>query len=185
MAAPVPLLPPTGVGTRSFDRGLTLAKVVAFAPHPLTFSEVAEIADLPKSTAFRLLGALQRGGLVERDDDGRYHTGWLLHGLRQPGPSALRCELTTDPEFLGFLSERLTEEIVATTHRRLTSSDPEARIDHGLEVLHELLLALRRGELPDDTTLQLLIQAYADHADFRQEWRRPQQYAARVARRRG
>jgi DNA-binding transcriptional ArsR family regulator len=185
MAAPAPLLHPTGVGTRSLDRGLTLAKVVAFAPHPLTFSEVAEIADLPKSTAFRLLGALQRGGLVERDDDGRYHTGWLLHGLRQPGTSVLRHELTSDPEFLGFLSERLTEEIVATTHRRMMSSDPGARIDPGLEVLHELLQVLRRGELPDDTTLQLLTQAYADHPDFHEEWRRPQQYAARLARRRG
>ncbi len=184
MAAPA-LLHPTGVGTRSLDRGLTLAKVVAFAPHPLTFSEVAEIAELPKSTAFRLLGALQRGGLVERDDDGRYHTGWLLHGLRQPGTSALRRELTADPDFLAFLSERLTEEIVATTHRRITSSDPEARIEHGLEVLHELLQTLRRGGLPDDTTLQLLIQAYADHPDFQQDWRRPQQYAARLARRRG
>src|SRR3954464_4826849 len=177
MAAP--LLHPTGAGTQSLDRGLTLAKVVAFAPHPLTFTEVAELAALPRATAFRLLGALQRGGLVERDGDGRYHPGWLLHGLRQPCASAVRRELTADAAFLEFLSERLTEEIVATTHRRLTSSDPEARIDPGLEVLNELLQVLRRGELPDDTTLQLLTQAYGGHPDFRQEWRRPQEYAAR------
>jgi DNA-binding transcriptional ArsR family regulator len=180
-----PLVQPVGVGTRSLDRGITLAKVVAFAPNPLTFSEIAELARLPKSTAFRLLGALQRGGLVERDRDGRYHTGWLLHGLRQSGISSLRGHLTADPEFLAFLSERLTEEVIATTHRRMTSDDPQAGMDRGLEMLHELLEALRRGDLPDDTTLQLLTQVYADHPRFRPEWRRPHEYAARLARRRG
>lgn len=174
-----------GVGTRSLDRGIALAKVVAFAPNPLTFSEIAELARLPKATAFRMLGALQRGGLVERDGDGRYHTGWLLHGLRQSTASSLRHHLTADPEFLAFLSERLTEEVIATTHRRTTSADPHVRIDRGLEVLNDVLDVLRHGALPDDTTLQLLIQAYADHTDFRPEWRRPHEYAARLARRRG
>ena len=183
MAQPLPH--PTGVGTRSLDRGLTLAQVVAFAPRALTFSEIAEVAQLPRSTAFRLLGALQRGGLVERDGEGRYHPGWLLHGLHRPGPTVVRRELAADPEFLAFLSERLTEEVIAATHRRTTAADPDGRIERGLAVLDELLGQLSRGELPDDTSLQLLTRAYAEHPQFRAEWRRPQEYAARLARRRG
>lgn len=178
-----PVLQPTG--TRSLDRGLSLAQVVACAPRPLTFTEAAELARLPKSTAFRLLGALQRGGLVERDRDGRYHPGWLLHGMRSATTSHLRRALAEDEEFLSFLSERLTEEVIGVTRRRECSADPDARVERQLALLDELLRQLEAGDLPDDTTLQLLTQAYADHPDFQQDWRRPQAYAARVARRRG
>jgi hypothetical protein len=178
-----PGIQPTG--TRSLDRGLSLVQVVACAPRPLTFTEAAELARLPKSTAFRLLGALQRGGLVERDQDGRYHPGWLLHGMRSSATSHVRRALAEDEEFLSFLSERLTEEVIAVTRRRECATDPEAHVERQLAVLDELLRRLRSGDLPDDTTLQLLTQAYAGHPEFREEWRRPQVYAARVARRRG
>ena len=155
----------------------TLAEVVAFAPQPLTFAEITETARLPKSTAFRLLGGLQRRGLVERDQDGRYHAGWLLHGLRRDRPSPVRVRLATDHEFLVFLHERLTEEIVAGTHRRTTAASSSGATA-GLQLMNDLVTSLRRGVLPDDATLQLLIQAYAGHPDFRTEWRRPQEYAA-------
>jgi hypothetical protein len=178
-----PGLHPTG--TRALDRGLSLVQVVACAPGPLTFTEAAELARLPKSTAFRLLGALQRGGLVERDQDGRYHPGWLLHGMRSPSTSHVRRALARDDDFLSFLSERLTEEVIAAPRRRECAGDPDARLERQLAVLDELLRQLGAGDLPDDTTLQLLTQAYAEHPEFLEEWRRPQAYAARFARRRG
>jgi DNA-binding MarR family transcriptional regulator len=184
-ALPPPVSTSTGAGTRSLDRGISLAKIVAFAPRALSFSEIAEAARVPKSTAFRLLGALQRGGLVERDTDGRYHAGWLLLGIRQPGTTALRRHLAGDAEFLAFLSERLTEEIISATHRRMSGGAAGDGPDPGLQLLDELVRTLRRGELPDDTTLQLLTTAYCEHPDFRTEWRRPGEYAARLARRRG
>jgi hypothetical protein len=71
------------------------------------------------------------------------------------------------------LSERLTEEIIATTHRRTTSAASDAHTERCLVVLDDLLLNLARGALPDDTTLHLLTRAYADHPEFRPEWRHP------------
>ena len=172
-----PVLPPAVTGTRSLDGGPTPAEIVTSAPQPPTFAEVTEISRLPKSTAFRLLGALLCGGLVDRDGDGRYHSGWLLHGLRGHTPSQLRRQLAADEAFLGFLSERLTEEIICATHRRETAANSSSGTNAGLQLMDDLVLSLQRGALPDDTTLQLLVRAYAAHPDFRAEWRSPQEYA--------
>src|SRR5262245_48071611 len=63
---------------------------------PCGVSEIGRALGLPKSSAHRLLGALGRRGLVERDEQGRYRTGFALLALglgaleREPLATAAR-----------------------------------------------------------------------------------------------
>jgi DNA-binding IclR family transcriptional regulator len=51
---------------QALDRGLRLLTLIAESPHPLSRSEVARLAGLNPSTAFRLLATLEAHGLIER-----------------------------------------------------------------------------------------------------------------------
>jgi DNA-binding IclR family transcriptional regulator len=68
-----PERPPTG--TQAVDRAARLVTEVVHAPDSVTFTELAAATGLAKSTTSRLLDALERGGLVRRDDDGRFRPG--------------------------------------------------------------------------------------------------------------
>ena len=62
-------------GTQAVDRAARLVTEVVHAPGSVTFTELAAATGLAKSTTSRLLVALERGGLVRRDDDGRFRPG--------------------------------------------------------------------------------------------------------------
>jgi hypothetical protein len=63
------------VGVQSVDRAITVLEVLARRGEARV-SEVAAEIDVHKSTAFRLLGALERRGLVEQAGDrGKYRLG--------------------------------------------------------------------------------------------------------------
>lgn len=64
-------------GTRAIDRAALLLVRVVESSEPETVTELAEVTGLPKSTASRLVAALERQGLVQRDG-GR--------GSIRPGP---------------------------------------------------------------------------------------------------
>ena len=51
----------------SLDRGLRLLQAFAARPSPMTLSEIAAAADLPRATARRILFTLQHGGYVTSD----------------------------------------------------------------------------------------------------------------------
>jgi DNA-binding IclR family transcriptional regulator len=55
----------------------------------LTPAEIARRAELPSSTAHRLVGDLAEAGLLERDDDGGYRVGLRLWELATRGSQAL------------------------------------------------------------------------------------------------
>ena len=65
----------TPTGTQAVDRAVRLVTEVVHAPDSVTFTELAAATGLAKSTTSRLLVALERGGLVRRDDDGRFRPG--------------------------------------------------------------------------------------------------------------
>lgn len=62
-----------------------------------TATEIARRAELPSSTAHRLVGELVEQGLLERDEEGRVHLGMRLWELALRGSSALRLRQAALP----------------------------------------------------------------------------------------
>ncbi len=71
----------TSPGTTAVDRGADLLVRVLEAERPVALTELASAAGIPKSTASRLVSALERRGLVEQDGE---------RGRLRPGPAILR-----------------------------------------------------------------------------------------------
>ena len=65
-------------GTQAIDRAADLLVSVVESPRALGVSELAERSGLPKSTTSRLVGALERRGLVQRAGDRRVVPGPVL-----------------------------------------------------------------------------------------------------------
>ncbi len=68
-------------GTAAIDRGADLLVRVLESEEPVALGELASAAGLPKSTASRLVSALERRGLIEQDGE---------RGRLRPGPAILR-----------------------------------------------------------------------------------------------
>jgi IclR family transcriptional regulator, acetate operon repressor len=68
-------------GTTAIDRGAELLVRVLESEQPVALSELASASGIPKSTASRLVSALERQGLVEQDGE---------RGRLRPGPAILR-----------------------------------------------------------------------------------------------
>jgi DNA-binding IclR family transcriptional regulator len=68
-------------GTAAVDRGAELLLLVLESEQPIALSELAAAAGIPKSTASRLVSALERRGLIEQDGE---------RGRLRPGPAILR-----------------------------------------------------------------------------------------------
>jgi len=75
----------------------------AKAPY-LTLTEIADRAGLARSTAHRLLGELEREGLVERWPDRTYRLGVRLYELASRTPGALGLRETARPFLIGVQS---------------------------------------------------------------------------------
>ena len=65
-------------GTQAIDRAADLLVSVVESTRPLGIGELSERAGLPKSTTSRLVGALERRGLVQRAGDRRVAPGPVL-----------------------------------------------------------------------------------------------------------
>lgn len=70
-----------GRGTTAIDRGAELLVRVLESEQPVALAELASASGIPKSTASRLVSALERQGLVEQDGE---------RGRLRPGPAILR-----------------------------------------------------------------------------------------------
>jgi IclR family acetate operon transcriptional repressor len=68
-------------GTTAVDRGADLLVRVLESEEPVALTDLATAAGLPKSTASRLVSALERRGLIEQDGE---------RGRLRPGPAILR-----------------------------------------------------------------------------------------------
>ena len=80
-------------GTQAVDRAAALIDLVVRAPDPLSFTELSDETGLARSTTSRLLAALERTDLVERDGSGGYIAGPLfaLHAaIHDPWPQVAR-----------------------------------------------------------------------------------------------
>src|SRR5215470_11156261 len=65
-------------GTQAVDRAARLLTEVVHSPGSVTFTELAAATGLAKSTTSRLLLALERNGLVRRDEAGRFRPGEMF-----------------------------------------------------------------------------------------------------------
>lgn len=65
-------------GTQSIDRAAELLVRVVESDEPTSVGELAETTGLPKSTTSRLVGALERQGLVQRDGRASIRPGPVL-----------------------------------------------------------------------------------------------------------
>jgi IclR family acetate operon transcriptional repressor len=80
-------------GTQAVDRAAALVDLVVRADEPVSFTELSDETGLARSTTSRLLAALERTDLVERDPSGGYVAGPLfaLHAaLHDPWPQVAR-----------------------------------------------------------------------------------------------
>jgi DNA-binding IclR family transcriptional regulator len=84
---------PAAAGTQAVDRAAALVDLVVRATEPVSFTELSEETGLARSTTSRLLAALERTDLVERDTSGGYVAGPLfaLHAaIHDPWPQVAR-----------------------------------------------------------------------------------------------
>ena len=80
-------------GTQAVDRAALLVSTVVQADEPLSFADLQDACDLPKSTTSRMLTALERSELLERTEDGSYVAGglfWLYAARHDPGEDLVR-----------------------------------------------------------------------------------------------
>jgi IclR family acetate operon transcriptional repressor len=92
-------------GTKAIDRAAQLLVRVVESSEPQTVTELAETTGLPKSTASRLVSALERQGLVQRDGE---------RGSIRPGPVLVNFAWRSLPrsdlvELCGPALDRLAE----------------------------------------------------------------------------
>ena len=73
--------PSVPLGTTAVDRSAELLLRVLESAHPVALTDLAEATGIPKSTASRLVSALERRGLIEQDGE---------RGRLRPGPAILR-----------------------------------------------------------------------------------------------
>src|SRR5699024_1794655 len=100
-------------GTQSIDRAAEILSLVVRADDPISYTEVVEATELARSTASRLLSALERNGLVERDGDGLYRGGPLFATHASRFDRVENLVAAADPT-LQRMSEETVEKVNST-----------------------------------------------------------------------
>ena len=93
-------------GSQAIDRAAQLVRQVVDAKRSVTFAELAESSGLAKSTASRILSALERNGLLRRDPSGAFLPGdaFVRYALRGNAETDLVSVAFPYLERLGELS---------------------------------------------------------------------------------
>jgi DNA-binding IclR family transcriptional regulator len=115
---------PTSGGVQSVDRAISVLEILARKGEARVTEVAAEIA-VHKSTAFRLLTALEERGLVEQDADrGRYRLGFGI--LRLAGAVSARMEVNR----LGRpVCERLARDLGETVNIAVVRAHYAVNVD--------------------------------------------------------
>ena len=97
-------------GTQAVDRAARLLSEVVHASDPVSFTELAVVTGLAKSTTSRLLLALERNHLVRRDDHGRFLPGEMFVSFAWRGGAEAGLVAVAQP-FLERLGKATGETI--------------------------------------------------------------------------
>lgn len=100
-----------GPVTRTLSRAIAILHVFSETRPELGVTEIGELTGLDKSTVYRLLSALQQGGLIEQNaETTRYHLGFGL--LRLAGLALQHLDLPRVARpYLQALSDRTQETV--------------------------------------------------------------------------
>lgn len=122
-------------GTQAVDRAALLVSTVVQADGPLAFAEIADECGLPRSTTSRLLTALERTELLERNEAGSYVAGplfWRYASRHDPFEEVARIA--------GPVLAHLGEETGETVNLGMPRGD---RVVHVAQVDSRYLLGTR------------------------------------------
>lgn len=111
-------MPEAGTGTQAVDRAAALVATIVHADQPLSFADLQEASGLAKSTTSRMLAALERGGLLERDAGGSYVAGrlfWLYAARHDAWEELVRLARPA--------MERIGEETSESVHLSVARGD--------------------------------------------------------------
>jgi IclR family transcriptional regulator, acetate operon repressor len=97
-------------GTQAVDRAARLLAEVVHSADPVTFTGLSAATGLAKSTTSRLLLALERNGLVRRDDHGRFLPGEMFVSFAWRGGAEAGLVAVAQP-FLDRLGKATGETI--------------------------------------------------------------------------
>ncbi|MGI9155365.1 MAG: IclR family transcriptional regulator [Marmoricola sp.] len=174
----------TSTGTQAIDRAALLVATVVRADEPLSFLDLHDECGLPKSTTSRLLTALERTELVERNESGAYVAGplfWLYATRHDPWDELVRLA--------GPTLERIGEETGETVNLSVTRGDrvvQVAQVDSTFllgtrdwtqiddvpvhcSALGKVLLAYGVLDLPEGELEELTPRTVTDHATLRRQ----------------
>lgn len=178
---------PTRTGTQSIDRAAQLLVYVVESAVPPSVGELSEHTGLPKSTTSRLVGALERQGLVQRDP---------ARGALKPGPVLLRYARreTSGPDLvelarsalerlarvsgetanLGVATSTAVEMLDQRDSRHILGSTNWVgqRVPHHGSVIGKVFLADGALPVPDGPLEQLAPRTITDPAELRRDLER-------------
>ena len=97
-------------GTQAVDRAARLLSEVVHSADPMTFTGLSATTGLAKSTTSRLLLALERNGLVRRDDHGRFLPGEMFVSFAWRGGAEAGLVAVAQP-FLDRLGKATGETV--------------------------------------------------------------------------
>jgi len=151
-------------GTQAVDRAARLLAEVVHSADPMTFTGLSATTGLAKSTTSRLLLALERNGLVRRDDHGRFLPGEMFvsfawRGGAQAGLVAVAQpflerlgKATGETINLGVSSNGMVEQIAQVDSTYLIGGTNWVGMSVPLHcsALGKVLLAYGAAQLPPD-----------------------------------
>lgn len=170
-------------GTQAVDRAAQLVALVVRDQGPVSFTELTLRTGLARSTASRLLSALERSGLLGRDDKGAFVPGPLFvhHAARRgddddlarlslPAMEGLR-NLTGETVNLGVVRGGNVVQIAQVDSRYLLASRDWVGVEvpSHLSALGKVLYAHRQLELPSGPLRRITSRGPASAADLRTE----------------
>jgi len=149
-------------GTQAVDRAAQLLIEVVHCPGPVTFTELTAATGLAKSTTSRLLMALERNGLVQRDVRGRFRPGEVFVSYAWRGGAEAGLVTVAQPYLdrlggatgetinLGVASRGMVEQIAQTDSTYLIGGTNWVGLSVPLHcaALGKVLLAYGAAELP-------------------------------------
>jgi IclR family acetate operon transcriptional repressor len=168
-------------GTQAVDRAAHLLAEVVHSADPMTFTGLSAATGLAKSTTSRLLLALERNGLVRRDDHGRFLPGEMFVSFAWRGGAEAGLVAVAQPFLerlgkatgetvnLGVASNGMVEQIAQVDSTYMIGGTNWVGLSVPLHcsALGKVLLAFGAVQLPAGTLEQRTDQTITDETALR------------------